>query len=133
MNLLKKLVSITQITPATINMPFVFSYEECVKHVNRYGRICSHTFHVDEKEYVFFNNNHMFGYDKENNTQVLDTVPTSSGFPKQVVARKGLEDGIVCTFDHELFIHYQKAQVIYSLDELLDIKGCKANGEPKTV
>ena len=117
MNLLKKLV---EITPMNINIPFVFNYEECVKYVNSYCKICSHSFYVGRKEFVFFNNNHMFGYDAENDGNILKTVPVSAIFPKEVAPRKGLEDGIVCTFDHELFIFHRHKQVIYTLDELLD-------------
>lgn len=131
MNLLKKLIDMSNVKPTNTNIPFVFTYQQCVNRVNQHGRICSHSFSTDGKNYVSFNDNHIFGYDEESDKNVFDAVPVSTRFPKQVIGRKGLEDGVVCTFDHELFIFYQNMHVIYTLDELLDIKGFKPNGEPK--
>lgn len=111
--------------------PLVFTKEQCDKIVKSHTSITSHTFYIGEKAYVFFNRDHLFGYDRERKVSILDTVPTTTYFPQTVVPRPGVEDGIIADFDAHVKVFYENYQLIYSLSELLDLFGCGPNGDKK--
>ena len=68
---------------------------------------------------VFFSDNHLFGYQSER--QKLRCVPASSYLPMTVVARPGLESGLVTTLDEYNFVFNSGPRdwIIYDFDELV--------------
>lgn len=64
----------------------------------------------------FFTDDHCFG------VGVLPArfVPTSHRLPKKIVARPGLEDGIVSTVEHLIQIYEYDRKQIHTLDELVE-------------
>lgn len=90
--------------------------------VRSHASITSHSFcfryidHPDYDEVMFFSRNHLFGY------KVLpsDFVACSFGANGNCVAREGVEDGVMDTFDKWKVVHGERKRFIFSLDELVD-------------
>jgi hypothetical protein len=82
--------------------------------------------------YVFFNSDHLFAYGWETKTKVLDSVPATTYLPTKIVPRPGVEDGIIADFETYLNVFESEGNVIYSLNQLLDVFDCKPNGDLKT-
>ena len=67
--------------------------------------IVSHHYNKDNKSYLWFSDNHLYGYKDEKN-QLKDCVPSSSHLPSTAVARPGLESGIVSNLDDWMVVHF---------------------------
>lgn len=76
--------------------------KECCKETNT---IVSHSYRKDGKRYMWFSDDHTYGY-KDDKNKLKGCVPSSSYLPTTVAARPGLESGIINNLDDWLVVHF---------------------------
>ena len=96
--------------------------EEARQYAQERRKIISHSCSPNSGlRFVFFSDNHLFGYQSEN--QKLRCVPASSYLPMSVVARPGLESGVINTLDEYNFIFNAGPcdRIVYDFEELVHL------------
>lgn len=78
---------------------------EAREYCRQRNSIVSHHYSKDGKHYMWFSDNHLYGYKDEKN-KLIDCVPSSSHLPSTAVARPGLESGIVSNLDDWMVVYY---------------------------
>lgn len=78
---------------------------EAREYCKQRNSIVSHHYSKDDKSYMWFSDNHLYGYKDEKN-KLEGCVPCSSRLPSRAVARPGLESGIVSNLDDWMVVHY---------------------------
>lgn len=78
---------------------------EAREYCKQTNSIVSHHYNKDDKSYLWFSDNHLYGYRDEKN-KLKGCVPSSSRLPSTAVARPGLESGIVSNLDDWMVVHF---------------------------
>lgn len=102
---------------------------EINKVISPSGRLTIHDFNFKGKDYIFFSNNHLFGY----KVLPIQVGSCSTGFPYSVVPREGLESGNVFTIEDYLIVHGKNKTVIWGVDDLIDLFFDESEEQPVRV
>lgn len=94
----------------------ILTKEEAQQQIENSGRLVCMCARFREETVVFFTTDHCFG----GNVLPKEWVIVSNYFPDQVVPREGLEDGKITNLEQLLFVFYNDARVIESIDELVE-------------
>ena len=90
--------------------------EKAREYCKRTNSIVSHHYHLGDKSYLWFSDDHLYGY-KDVNNKLRECVPSTSYLPYAVVARPGLESGIVSNLDDWMVVHYHPERSDVLIDD----------------